>query len=143
MILATVTYDVSSASVVDKEIPVGVFISCVHLGRKYQTARKYQGIYFMSGNDEGQISDCALVYRDHRDVHRTTRQTHSEVYMYIQVYTRTHVIYVYMCIHTYERVSKPHLDVQHLWDFLVFDQLAHPLCVLALQADKLNKQTNK
>jgi len=34
--------------------------------------------------------------------------------------------------------------VQHLWDFLVFDQLTHPLCVLALQANKLiNKQTNK
>ena len=104
MILATVTYDVdlksSESAVVDKEIPVGVFISCVHLGRKYQTARKYQGIYFMSGNDEGQISDCALVYRDHRDVHRTTRQTHSDVYTHIYTHTRNLRTRVYTYIQT-------------------------------------------
>ena len=88
----------TSASAVDKEIPVGVFISCVQLARKYQTARKYQGIYFMSGNDEGQISDCALVYRDHRDVHRTTRQTHSDVYIRIHVYI---YVYTYTCKHVY------------------------------------------
>ena len=100
-------------------------------------------LFHVRKRDEGQISDCALLYRDHRDVHRTARQTHSYVYIYIRIYTCTHVIYVYTCIHTYGRVSKAHIDVQHLWDFLVFDQLAHPLCVLALQADKLiNKQIN-
>ena len=88
----------SSASAVDKEIPVGVFISCVQLARKYQTARKYQGIYFMSGNDEGQISDTAhWVYRDHRDVHWTTGQTHSDVYIRIHAYTRN----VYTGVYTY------------------------------------------
>ena len=136
----------TSASAVDKEIPVGVFISCVQLARKYQTARKYQGIYFMSGNDEGQISDCALVYRDHRDVHRTTRQTHSDVYirihvyMYTRIHKHTHTCNVYTCIRTYSRISKPHSNVQHFWDFLVFDQLTHPLCVLALQANKLRNK---
>ena len=106
---------------------MGLFISRgVQLAGKYQTARKYQGIYFMSGNDEGEISDCALVYRDHRDLHRTTRQTHSNACICIHTHTR---IYVYM--YTYRRVSKPHRDMQHLWDFLVFDQLAHPLCMIA------------
>ena len=132
---------VLSASAVDKEIPVGVFISCVQLARKYQTARKYQGIYFMSGNDEGQISDTAhWVYRDHRDVHWTTKQTHSDVYdVYIRIHAYTRNVCTQACIRTYRRISKPHSYVQHLWDFLVFDQsYSSTLC-----ACSWSKQTKK
>ena len=90
----------------------------------------------MSGNDEGQISDCALVYRDHRDVHRTTRQTHSDVYTHIYTHTRNLRTRVYTYIQTRFKAA--------LWRaaFMGFPCF-WPTCSSTLCACSSSKQTNK
>ena len=105
----------------------------VQLAGKYQTARKYQGIYFMSGNDEGEISDCALVYRDHRDLHRTTRQTHFNVC--IRIHTHAY-IRVYVYIQTRFKAPQGHAAFMGFPCFW-------PTCSFTLCACSSSRQTNK
>ena len=144
MILATVTYDVDLSPLNQRWT------------RKYQLGflsrvSTWAGNIRRQGNIKGFISCQETTKGKYQTAHWYTETTETcigpqgrPIPTFIHIYTRTHVIYVYACIHTYRRVSKPHSDVQHLWDFLVFDQLAHPLCVPARQANKLrNKQINK
>ena len=128
MILATVTYDVDL---------------CVS-GGQGNTSR---GFYLVCPAGQ-EISDSKEISRDLFHV-RKRRRANIRLRTGIQrpqrrasdhkadpfqrLYTYTHTrVYTCICIHdTYRRVSKPHRDMQHLWDFLVFDQLAHPLCMIA------------
>ena len=122
--------------------------------RKYQLGflshvSSWPGNIRQQGNIKGFISCQETTKGKYQTAHWYTETTERcigpqgrPIPTYIYVYTHTRNVYT--CIRTYRRVSKPHSDVQHLWDFLVFDQLTHPLhCVLALQANKLiNKQIN-
>ena len=87
------------------------------------------------GNIKGFISCQETTKGKYQTAHWYTETTETcigpqgrPIPTFVYVYTHTR-IYVYM--YTYRRVSKPHRDMQHLWDFLVFDQLAHPLCMIA------------
>ena len=117
-----------------RKCQMGLFISRgVQLAGKYQTARKYQGIYFMSGNDEGEISDCALVYRDHRDLHRTTRQTHFNVC--IRIHTHAYIrVYVYT-IHTDAFQSPTGTCSIYGISLFLTNLLIHSVCLLFKQTN--------
>ena len=124
MILATVTYDVDLCPLCisggQGNTSWGFYLVCP-AGQEISDSKEIsRDLFHVRKRRRANIRHCALVYRDHRDVHWTTRQTHSDVYIY--GYTRTHVMCTQACIRTYRRISKPNSDVQHLWDFLVFDQ---------------------
>ena len=141
MILATVTHNVSclhQCSGGQGNTSWGFYLMCPQLGRKYQTARKYQGIYFMSGNETKGKYQTAHCYTETTEtcIGPQGRPIPTYIYTYIYTHTRNLRIHVYTYIRT--RFKAPHRRAAFM-GFPCF----WPTCSSTLCACSSSRQTNK